>query len=145
MSEVVLRPEVRKFAEQMELKLRTHDKDRGPQGWLKSDVYWLASRILIEQRELVKALLRWPQDIEAVASECADVANFAMMVSDVVFRYGVQGRPPGAPIPASPEEEAAIQSAIELLKEKRPELLGIYNAGYIDGHPTQVGGWLLSK
>lgn len=93
MAKINLRPEVRSFAEKMEIELRTHDQDRGPRGWLHSDVFWLADHVRVEQRELMNALLKWPQDIQSVFKECVDVANFAMMVADVVYRYGVQSDP----------------------------------------------------
>lgn len=123
MSKIVLRPEVRKFAEQMELKLRTHDADRGPSGWRDSDVFWLASRILAEQRELLNALLRWPLSASdgSILKECADIANFAMMVSDVVYRYGVQCMP-DAP-------DGITKMIYDLIKDQKLKELDAFIAG----------------
>lgn len=84
---VVLRPEVRKFAERMEENLRRYDQSRGPTGWHGESVDWLANRILEEHEELRAAIESG--NLYAVCSEAADVGNFAMMVADVAYRYGI--------------------------------------------------------
>lgn len=130
MKKVVLRPEVQKFAEQMELKLRAHDHDRGPQGWRDSDPFWLATRILVEQRELMNAMLRWPlsESAGSILKECADVANFAMMVSDVVHRYGIQN------VPAAPDGITKI--IYDLIKDQKLKELDAFSAsGVADDTP----------
>lgn len=75
-------PHVLQFAELMEHKLdqKRHKGDR--EGWLKDSPWALYNRICDEMVELKNAL-------QCVGShnaimECADVANFAMMVADVV-------------------------------------------------------------
>ena len=95
-----LRLEVLRFAKLMEGKLRKHDEDRGQQGWVNDEPESLADRIgtytlggdASELCELFNAIERWrvgpahlnEKQVKAVAEEAADVANFAMMVADVV-------------------------------------------------------------
>ena len=74
-------PIVLQFAKLMELKLslNRHKGDRSE--WLKDDAHHLKLRILEEYVELERAmesLHPW----EYAAFECADIANFAMMVAD---------------------------------------------------------------
>ena len=87
MAKIELRESVQRFAEAMELKLRTHDKDRGKTGWLDikdedviEDVFSLRSRIdqVIEEETHI--------DHEKALEEIVDVANFAMMYYDVLLR-----------------------------------------------------------
>lgn len=88
---VTLRPEVRKFAERMELKLRKHDTDRGVTGWQSESTEYLMNQILEEYHELIVAI--GSGNLYSVCDEAADVANFAMMVADVAYRYGVPPAP----------------------------------------------------
>lgn len=84
---IELRPEVRWFAEQMELKLRENDHKGG---WSKCPVDYLFSRLGQEVMELDKAL-DFHIDFDGAISEAADVANFAMMIADNVHRARVGG------------------------------------------------------
>jgi NTP pyrophosphatase (non-canonical NTP hydrolase) len=77
-----LRPEVLAFAKLMEEKLRKHDLDRGRQGWKDDDPRHLLKCLEKEHDELQDALVGGKND--SIAGECADVANFAMMIADVV-------------------------------------------------------------
>lgn len=88
MSDVELRPEVRWFAEQMELKLRLNDHKGG---WVDCDTEYLLSRLKDEYVELEEALniscphcgrRMSPGNITNVLSECLDIANFALMIAD---------------------------------------------------------------
>lgn len=92
-----LRPEVLAFARLMEENLRKHDGDRGPQGWKGDDPFDLVRRIVsgedADEGELVElecALREWCHRSADqgkalnVAKEAADVANFCMMIADVV-------------------------------------------------------------
>ncbi len=72
-----MREVVKWFAEQMEAKLQKHD-DRG--GWHQCEQGWLLVRLTDEAVELMEAIKK--SDREAVISEAADVANFAMMIAD---------------------------------------------------------------
>jgi NTP pyrophosphatase (non-canonical NTP hydrolase) len=72
-----VRPEVYEFSRWMEARLRDHDQARGKTGWLGEDWTWLHGRMLEEAEEL------WQAPEHKVASEAADVANFAMMIADV--------------------------------------------------------------
>lgn len=84
-----MREEVRAFAELMEQRLKENDHKPG---WKNDTPISLARRIREEYLELLDALA--PDDDDSgvgdptnfsgdVLGECADVANFAMMVADV--------------------------------------------------------------
>lgn len=91
--EIKLRPEVKLFAEQMELKLRENDHKGG---WEKCELPYLQKRLNEEEEELNEAIYkRWTDwgrsvgegyffgtlDDNEIVSECADIANFAMMIA----------------------------------------------------------------
>ena len=77
-----VRPEVLWFAQQMEAKLQANDHKGG---WENESIHSLIGRLGQEWRELHDALFPpWKRDPERVAEEAADVANFAMMIADVV-------------------------------------------------------------
>jgi len=82
-SRIELRDSVRRFAEEMEFQLRRHD-DRG--GWEdgQCEPKWLLSRLKEEVIELSKAMSNPNGRVTNVAHESADIANFAMMIADVV-------------------------------------------------------------
>lgn len=88
-----LRGCVRWFADVMEKKLREND-DKG--GWDGCGPQFLLGRLMDERDELLIAIegLGSAPDEERVAyiekaiSEAADVANFAMMIADVLRQYG---------------------------------------------------------
>jgi len=71
---MIIRPEVMKFARAMEKKLRENDHKGG---WEKCSEEYLIGRIKDETSELESALT-----MQAVTSECVDIANFAMMISE---------------------------------------------------------------
>ena len=82
-----LRKPVQWFAERMEEKLREHDEQRGERGWRNEhdcDEYFLLDRLEEEVLEIRQAIVRggltWNP---RVVGECADVANFAMMIADL--------------------------------------------------------------
>lgn len=85
-----MRTQVEQFATLMEAKLAKHDGERGPRGWSGDGAMRLMARLRQEVEELERALtcgecgtkLQKPNPTK-VASEAADVANFAMMVADV--------------------------------------------------------------
>lgn len=82
-----LRPEVRKFAEAMELKLRKHDEDYSGWGDLTSGSLYTKARQ--ELTELANAILSYNGDNgswNTILEEAADVANFLMMICD---NYGL--------------------------------------------------------
>lgn len=93
---IALRPEVQLFAQAMEERLRAND---GKGGWRDETVGHLMSRLRDEVEELGEALvaleeeegednhkITWNFAREKVKREAADVANFAMMVADVLGR-----------------------------------------------------------
>ena len=78
---IILRPEVRWFAEQMERRLRANDHKGG---WLGDQLHTLFDRLKEETSELEQELWKLADEHyghQAVVKEAADVANFAMMVA----------------------------------------------------------------
>ncbi len=73
-----IRVPVLKFAFEMERKLRINS---GKGGWQDCDNDYLLSRINDELFEL-KACINEKKVKRAIINECADVANFAMMIAD---------------------------------------------------------------
>ncbi len=82
---IELRPEVRAFAEAMEMKLRQNDHKGG---WAREGRQELLTKLYVEWIELREADKRLVSDPhrfsnrQAVLQECLDVANFAMMIAD---------------------------------------------------------------
>jgi len=76
-----MRDEVKQFAEQMEDRLKDNDWKGG---WEDCSPMWLAEKLLNEAIELNTALLE--KNTNKIAHETADVANYAMMIADVVSR-----------------------------------------------------------
>lgn len=74
-------PHVLKFAEAMEGKLAKNRHKGDREGWLKNDPWELFNRLRVEVKELDLALTHC-QSPDEVLKECADIANFAMMVAD---------------------------------------------------------------
>jgi NTP pyrophosphatase (non-canonical NTP hydrolase) len=74
---ITLRAEVQEFAQLMEKELRANDHKSG---WRSMKTKWLLARIKDEVAELEAALASG--DVDKIASECADVGNFAMMLAD---------------------------------------------------------------
>lgn len=72
---------VREFSEQMEKRLRKHDAKKGFEDWLTAEPLDLAEELRYHLSALDLALLE-SEDGE-VQKECADIANFAMMVARV--------------------------------------------------------------
>ena len=80
MDQIELRPEVRWFAEQMELQLRANDWKGG---WHNERLGSLQAMLRIELYELERFLFpRRELELERITSEAADLANFAMMIAD---------------------------------------------------------------
>lgn len=90
-----VRPAVDWFAKKMETKLALNDHKGG---WKDCEVDWLIKRLQQETNELIERwnTRQWSMqgrsagenvplidvDDEAIISECADIANFAMMIAD---------------------------------------------------------------
>ena len=97
--ESATRPWVDAFADEMEAKLaeNRHKGDRA--GWAEMNPAWLLARLEDEVRELRAAIAYMPRcgcrsvsecyhfkrmaEPGVIRRECADVANFAMMIADV--------------------------------------------------------------
>lgn len=90
-----LRNDVLWFAEQMELKLRGNDHKGG---WDLCEPQWLLKRLKEEVKELSETLSWRDADLgrsasegvlfrdvsnEEIIKECADIANFALMIADL--------------------------------------------------------------
>ena len=81
-----LRPELARFARLMEDKLRENDHKPG---WKDDSPDALFARLLQEAGELSRVILSHafdsgPAEAHILTREAADVANFAMMIADVV-------------------------------------------------------------
>jgi NTP pyrophosphatase (non-canonical NTP hydrolase) len=77
-----MRKELEKFVKQMEEKLKENDcKD----GWEHETVRWLFQRLVGEVGELANLLASDTYDFlsREQQKECVDIANFAMMISDL--------------------------------------------------------------
>lgn len=98
-------PWVLAFARRMEAKLEANRHKGDREGWLSDRPRALFERLTEEVRELRLALRldkpRWYErgEIDEVTAEAADVANFAMMIADVVG-----GLAPSAPIAKATED-----------------------------------------
>ena len=76
------RPEVLAFADAMEAKLKENDRKRH---WYRLGMQTLSMRLTQEREELRRAVKSG--DPAEVLREAADVANFAMMIADMVRRH----------------------------------------------------------
>ena len=77
---ITVRPEVARFAELMEQKLADNDhKPHWRESLSTSEAYL---RLMQESTELLGALLQG--DPDAIVDEAIDIANFAMMIADLV-------------------------------------------------------------
>jgi hypothetical protein len=74
-TDLKVRPEVARFALLMEAKLRANDFKRH---WSCSSLQYLSARLTQERKELSEAIATRT----GVGEECADIANFAMMIAD---------------------------------------------------------------
>lgn len=77
-SDLEVRPEVARFALAMEAKLRENDGKK--KHWRICTLNFLSQRLTQERRELDAAI----ETRVDVIGECADVANFAMMIADKI-------------------------------------------------------------
>lgn len=75
-----LRPELKTFAEVMEIYLRLNDPNGG---WKDESLEYLFNRLEDEVSEMRTALSN-PDFPEGIQTECVDIANFAMMIFDVL-------------------------------------------------------------
>lgn len=89
---MTIRPEVQMFAELMEQKLRENDAKGG---WDRCTRGYLLRRLATETRELRAAVQRRTVDPVEVAREAADVANFCMMLADVMGGLDEPSATPG--------------------------------------------------
>ena len=76
-----MRASVRRLAQEMEERLRDNDYKGG---WDDCTPRWLLKRLRDETKELAAAIRQDSQP--TILQEAADVANFAMMIFDVVRR-----------------------------------------------------------
>ncbi len=76
-SYVACRYSVRWFAEKMEAKLANNDHKGG---WGSCELRYLSMRLTQERKELTEAIRS--KDKQRIIDECADIANFALMIAD---------------------------------------------------------------
>jgi NTP pyrophosphatase (non-canonical NTP hydrolase) len=79
----ILRPAVQRFAAEMERKLLENDHKGG---WRQCSTGYLLRRLATETKELRAAIKARPNDQVAITREAADVANFCLMIADVLGR-----------------------------------------------------------
>ena len=116
MDEIELRPKLRWFAEQMELRLRANDWKGG---WHNERLGTLCAMLRIELSELARFLFpRRELELERITSEAADVANFVMMIADNARREASQA--PAAAL-------RAVRSSPPGL-DRYPEIRKTYNS-----------------
>ena len=72
-----IRHEVLWFARQMEIKLKENDHKSD---YRNESLQYLSMRLTQERKELTEALKS--RDQIKIIRECADIANFAMMIAD---------------------------------------------------------------
>lgn len=87
--QVNLRDGLQWFAETMELTLRAHDHQKI--GWSHLSAKWITKRIVDEAGEARRACETYRKSGSVLSRdrairECADVANFAMMLADNLRR-----------------------------------------------------------
>ena len=82
-----IRPVVQWFAVEMERKLRANDGRKGD--WRDVQTNKLLDGLRSELRELVN--MAYTGRVEDIISECADVANYAMMIADRAMRRKTKG------------------------------------------------------
>ena len=85
---MAVRQPVMEFARLMEEKLKEHDPARGRFGWQESTTAYLMARLVDEIDELRLALSAG--DEHAVVREGVDVANFTMMVADLMGKLSTR-------------------------------------------------------
>lgn len=71
-----------KFALKMQEEL---DNNAHKSGWDNLSAQWCINRIRQETMELENAI-KHKKSVEQIQSECADIANFAMFISDNLSR-----------------------------------------------------------
>ncbi len=81
-----MREPLKKFAEFQESVLKEHDNiKKGVAGWNKESIRTLFNKLVKEVNELEHEI-RFSSFSNNIPRECADVANFAMMIYDNVNR-----------------------------------------------------------
>jgi phosphoribosyl-ATP pyrophosphohydrolase len=71
---------IRDFTVDMEKKLAENRHKGNREGWINTDYQHLFNKLLAETEELQEVLIY--KDKDEIISECADIANFAMMIAD---------------------------------------------------------------
>lgn len=77
LADVTCRNSVRWFATKMEAKLAKNDHKGG---WGSCELQYLSMRLTQERKELTEAIKS--KDKQRIIDECADIANFALMIAD---------------------------------------------------------------
>lgn len=103
------RPTVRRLARAMEADLRRNDSKGG---WNRMDRKQLMARLNDEIRELKIEIYDAVPRPKRILRECADVANFVMMIADLYGRENHHTKRPGAgkiSVPDEPLEPGEIR------------------------------------
>lgn len=80
-----IRFHIRQFSTDMENKMRKHDEDKGTHGWVSMDPKILLEKLMGEVLELSDEMIDYPKTTkyDKIMEECADIANYAMMISNI--------------------------------------------------------------
>lgn len=82
-----IRFHIMQFSTAMEENMRKHDEDKGRHGWFKMDPKTLLEKLMGEVLELSDTLVEYPNtNSQKIIDECADVANYAMIIADIAKR-----------------------------------------------------------
>lgn len=77
---------IMEFACNMEEKLRIHDENKGRAGWVDMKPKKLLELLMGEILELSDVMIDPKYDSQKAISECADIANYSMMIVDIIKR-----------------------------------------------------------
>lgn len=95
------RKEIEWFASEMEKKLKENDYKGG---WKKCHIWWLVNKLKDEVKELEDTIEKAFEEkdelteiSEDVISECADIANYSMMIADNISALRQCGVMPSLP------------------------------------------------
>ena len=83
-----VREAVRQFAVMMEAALAAKDRKRGETGWKGMTEGILADKLIHKLHDLIDARHDDPINIKKIGREAAGVANYAMMMADVLGALG---------------------------------------------------------
>mgnify|MGYP000899229991 FL=1 len=128
-----VRPEVAKFAELMEQKLRANDH-KGH--WRGSSLSYLIARLREECGELIDAILYEEDSAPGhITEEAADVANFAMFIADAAGALEVDTEDMGSTVQLN-KNMYSVRDKVDMPMWKCPACKGVSILNYFRFCPT---------